>query len=459
MEKSYLSIAGLIKALLLYTVGLAVFYTAAHHQIWYTSYDRPIEAGSGTVGEIIDGKTVRGELRYDGDYIREIRVKVGTYVRSNTGRLQFCLTGSDGGIVWQEVYDVSQMEDNQDFILHIRQKLPGNCSRYFLAIVSKGCAPGNAVTLYTRTGSDELAVSIYGDRMREHAKYFWLYAMLAAAAVALCYVYQMKQERDAKTCMLHAICQTLDTYRFMIKQLVSRDFKTKYKRSVLGAFWSFLNPLLTMAVQYVVFSTIFRSSIDNYPVYLLSASILFNYFTESVGGGLVSIVGNASLISKVYVPKYIYPVTKVLSTAINLLISMLPLFAVVWMTGEPVTGAYVLLPYVVVCLLLFCTGMSLFMAALMVYFRDMQFLWGIVSLLWMYATPMFYPEEIIPERFRMVLDLNPMYHYISFFRTILLEHTSPQMGEYLVCLVFSLVFCTAGALFFNHFQKDFVLYL
>ena len=99
------------------------------------------------------------------------------------------------------------------------------------------------------------------------------------------------------------------------------------------------------------------------------------------------------------------------------------------------------------------------LSALMVFFRDMQFLWGIISLLWMYATPMFYPEEIIPDRYRFVLNLNPMYHYISFFRTILLEHISPQMSEYAVCLVFSIGFCAAGAVFFGHCQKKFALYL
>ena len=122
-------------------------------------------------------------------------------------------------------------------------------------------------------------------------------------------------------------------YRFLIRQLVSRDFKSKYKRSVFGVLWSFLNPLLTMFVQYIVFSNLFRFDIPYYPVYLLCGIIMFNYFSEACGMTLGSIVGNASLITKVYMPKYIYPLTRVLSSFVNLLISMVPLFIVTFASG------------------------------------------------------------------------------------------------------------------------------
>ena len=156
-------------------------------------------------------------------------------------------------------------------------------------------------------------------------------------------------------------------YGFLIKQLVSRDFKTKYKRSVLGYLWSFLNPLMTMMVQYIVFSQLFRSNIENFPVYLLSGIVLFSFFTESVGQGLTAILANASLITKVYVPKYIYPVTKVVSSSINLFISLIPLMIVVLLTGQRITKAILLIPFPLICLLIFCIGMTFMLCTSEVY--------------------------------------------------------------------------------------------
>lgn len=475
MEKKYLTSSLLIKIVCIYLIVFTVFYGVAYHQINYKEYEQIVLSGDGTIGGIVDGKVVRQEFHYDGDYIRAISIRIGTYARNNTGSLNVSLKEkSRDKIIWKSVYDVANLEDNSLLELGIEQRLSKDISIYSLEITSNGCDENNAVTIYSSSSSNihdglltiddenvsaELEMSIYGDKTNLWGRYYWLYVVFGVACIAMFYAWQNRKEQQEKECVLHYICNTIDTYKFMIKQLVSRDFKTKYKRSILGACWSFLNPLLTMAVQYVVFSTIFRSNIENYPVYLLSASILFNFFTESVGGGLVSIVGNASLITKVYVPKYIYPVTKVLSTLINLLISMLPLLVVVLITGERINCAYLLIPYVIVCLFLFCVGMSLILSSLMVFFRDVQFLWGIVSLLWMYATPMFYPESIIPERFRFILGVNPMYHYISFFRNILLEYTSPQMSEYVYCMAFSLFFCVIGAWIFNHSQKKFVLYL
>ncbi len=482
MEKHYLTGTWIFKLLAAFFAAALLFFLSAGRQIRYAQHDVEALPFDGTLGAVTDVRTVEQSFIYDGDYLHTVCVQIGTYARENTGLLHVAFKDAAGGVLWKSKYDIAQMEDNAWLVMEMGIRLPKDSEspkaggRYRLEFWSEGCDEDNAVTLYTGTAEYEketiltvggeqaaagrqLVMAVSGGRERAGARFYWLYVCLAAGGILLFYANQKKQEQAGRKCMLHTVGKTLDTYRFLVKQLVSRDFKTKYKRSVLGAFWSLLNPLLTMAVQYVVFSTIFRSSIENYPVYLLSASILFNYFTESVGGGLLSIVGNASLITKVYVPKYIYPATKVLSTAINLLISMIPLFVVILVTGEEITGAYVLIPYVVFCLILFCTGMALALSAFMVFFRDMQFLWGIISLLWMYATPMFYPQEIIPQRFHLVLDLNPMYHYIQFFRTILLGHESPQMAEYAVCFLFSAVFCAAGAALFCHFEKKFVLYL
>lgn len=484
MNRTYLSWPLFIKWVMVYLLLCLVFYQTARHQFDYRTCNFITEKTDETIGEIVDGKSFCQQFTYNGDHIHTIQVMAGTYMRENNGMLHVALLDGRNHVLWQTSEDLDKIKDNAileffpDYYCNTSQQ---NDGKYCLKVWSEGCSAGNAVTLYCGNytynaagslgtsyipGTDgirsdrlSLYINVIGDRKNVWFGYYWHMVCVVGVVLASFYLRQSVKERQGKTCVLHYICSTPDTYRFLIKQLVVRDFKTKYKRSILGALWSFLNPLCTMAVQYIVFSTIFRSDIRNYPVYLLSASVLFNFFTESTGGGLLSIVGNASLITKVYVPKYIYPVTKVLSTAVNLLISMLPLLVVVLITGEQITRAYLLIPYVLVCLLLFSIGMSLFLSALMVFFRDMQFLWGIVSLLWMYATPMFYPQEIIPERFRFVLDYNPMYYYISFFRTILLEHVSPQIGEYLSCMAFSILFCTTGAWFFRHCQKKIVLYL
>lgn len=474
MEKKYLKHLLLLKIVFTYIIIFAIFYGVANHEINYTKYEQIGLSGDDTVGSVTDGNIVRQVFEYEGDYIRKIELRIGTYARKNSGLLKTCLKAdSSNEVIWKNEYNVEELEDNALLELDVERILPKG-TLYDLEITSEGCDETNSVTIYSCSSSNlhkgnlmvgdknmsaELEMNIYGDKANLWGRYYWLYVLTGLVCIVLFYAVQMKKEQAGKNCILHYTCHTIDTYGFMIKQLVSRDFKTKYKRSVLGACWSFLNPLLTMAVQYVVFSTIFRSNIDNYPVYLLSASILFNFFTESVGGGLLSIVGNASLIKKVYVPKYIYPVTKVLSTLINLLISMFPLLVVVIITGEHINSAYLLIPFVVICLFFFCVGMSLILSSFMVYFRDVQFLWGIVSLLWMYATPMFYPENIIPEKFEFILDWNPMYHYISFFRNVLLNYSSPQISEYFYCIAFSTLFCVVGALIFNRTQKNFVLYL
>lgn len=195
----------------------------------------------------------------------------------------------------------------------------------------------------------------------------------------------------------------LKKYNFLIRQLVARDVKVRYKRSILGVFWSFPNPLLMMVVQYIVFSQLFRSDIENYPVYLLSGLVVFNFFNEGVGQALGSIVGNAPLITKVYIPKYIYPVTRVLSSGINLVMSLIPLVIVAVFTGECMTKAYLMLPYLLFCVMVFTVGLGMVLAAGMAFFRDIQFLWGILSMLWMYLMPLFYPVSIVPEGFRGVI--------------------------------------------------------
>ena len=265
--------------------------------------------------------------------------------------------------------------------------------------------------------------------------------------------------------------ETVHKYRFLIEQLVLRDFKIKYKRSVLGVFWSFLNPLLMMLVQYVVFSHIFNirsADIQHYAIYLLCGIIIWNGFNDCSVQALRSIIGNAPLITKVYVPKYIYPVAKVLSASINIVLSMIPLLLVTVIYGlfhDPhlyLTNAVTLLPFGLFFLLVFCIGMGFLLSALMVFFHDVEFLWGVFSSIWMYATPIIYSLSMFETRAGWLvtaMKFNPMYHYIQFFRTIILDGEAPALSEFGICLGFGLIAVAIGLTVFRKTQDKFILYL
>lgn len=247
-------------------------------------------------------------------------------------------------------------------------------------------------------------------------------------------------------------------YGFLLEQLVARDFKTRYKRSVLGVFWSLLHPLLTMAVQYMVFSALFRSEVDNYPLYLLSGVVCFNFFTEAAASALVAVVNNAPLITKVHVPIVIYPLSRVASASVNLGLSLLPLLLAAALGGT-LRPAALLLPAALSFLVAFSLGVGLLLSCMMVFFRDTQFLWGVASMLWMYLTPVFYPVSILPAALQRLVRLNPLYHLIGFVRSLLLAGTVPPAAEWAACLFSALLAVCLGGAVFRRFADRFILYL
>ena len=256
-----------------------------------------------------------------------------------------------------------------------------------------------------------------------------------------------------------AMLRALKKYGFLLKQLVLRDFKTKYKRSVLGMFWSLLNPLLMMLVQYIVFSQLFRFEIPNYPVYLLSGTVFFNYMSDATSQSMMCIVQNASLINKVYVPKYIYPFSRVLSCGINFLLSLVALYIVILITGMSITVNHIFLIYGMLCTFVFVLGVSFFLSSLMVFFRDTQFLYGIFLQMWIYLTPLFYPESILPQWVMRIVELNPMYHFIRFIRIIIMNGVLPELKAWIFCAIFAVVPFVFGYYVFKKTQNRFILYI
>lgn len=253
--------------------------------------------------------------------------------------------------------------------------------------------------------------------------------------------------------------ENVSKHKFLLNQLVAREFKVKYKRSLLGIMWSLLNPLLIMSVQYIVFSKLFKFDLPNYPVYLLSGTILFNFFSEATNQALISITGNAQLITKVYVPKEIFPLSKVISALINLCFSFIALYIMIIASGLKITILHVLIPFGMIGLFLFTVGFSYLLACMMVFFRDMQFLHGIIITAWTYLTPIFYPENILPDQFKWVLQVNPIHHYIKYIRSIILYNQVPSMSEHLICLFYAIGSIAMGLYVFRKMESKLVLNL
>ncbi|MDY2636418.1 MAG: ABC transporter permease [Phascolarctobacterium sp.] len=248
-------------------------------------------------------------------------------------------------------------------------------------------------------------------------------------------------------------------YKWLLQELITRDLKIKYRRSVLGYFWSVLNPLLMMAVLTVVFSSFFRFDIKNYPVYLLTGQLLFSFFSEATNMAMSSILMGASLIKKVYLPKYIFPVSRVFSCFTTMIFSLIALCIVMIVTGAEFYLTIILLPIVLAYFLLFSIGISLVLSVMVIFFRDVQYLYGVFLTALTYLTPIFYPLSILPETVKTYMAFNPMYIYIELFRKIMMYGQWPTVEEHAVCLIIAIVSLAIGVNVFNKHQDDFILYI
>lgn len=248
-------------------------------------------------------------------------------------------------------------------------------------------------------------------------------------------------------------------YRWLLEQLVSRDLKVKYKRSVLGYLWSLLNPLMMMIVLSAVFSHIFRFSIENFPIYLLTGQVLFTFLSESTSMAMSSVIQNSSLIKKVYVPKFIFPLSKILSSFVNLLYSLIAVVIMLIFFKIQVSWTIILFPIPIIYLFTMCVGFGLILSVAATYFRDVLYLYGILIQAWTYLTPLFYPIEAVSESIQSIIRLNPMYHIITYFRDVVMYGTVPSLETNFICLGYSVAFLVVGILVFKKYQKNFLMYV
>lgn len=252
--------------------------------------------------------------------------------------------------------------------------------------------------------------------------------------------------------------KSLYKYRFLLKELISRDLKIKYRRSFLGYLWSLMNPLLMMWVLTLVFSYIFRFDIPNYPLYLIIGQTIFGFFSESTTIAMMSIIDNAPLLKKVYVPKFIFPLSRVLSSFVTMIFSLIAILIVMLITGVPFKLTLLALPLPLLFTLLFSIGIGMLISAVTVYLRDMMHLYSVVLTAWSFLTPIFYPISIVPVDIRWALQYNPLYYFIDYFRQIVLYDTLPDIQTTIFCFELSIAAIFIGAIVFNKLQKNFLLY-
>lgn len=238
-------------------------------------------------------------------------------------------------------------------------------------------------------------------------------------------------------------------HRDLVRTLVARDLKVRYRRSTIGFLWSMLQPLLTMLVLTLVFSTIFRFEIPNYPVYALAGIMFWNFFSQSITASMNSLRGNAQLFTKVPVPKEVFPVATVIAGVINLLLAMIPLLAILVVTGHPIRPAVLFLPVAILLAALFTLGAGLLLSPLAVFFHDIIEMVGVLLTLFMYLTPLFYPMDIVPERFLWAVRFNPIRSVLEVFRDPIYWGKIPPFSHLAVAIIITVLALVVGAVAFR----------
>ena len=253
--------------------------------------------------------------------------------------------------------------------------------------------------------------------------------------------------------------------RFILQQLVMKDFKLRYRRSVLGVVWSVLNPLLMMMIMSFVFSYFLRgSSVENYPLYLIVGNITFSLMNEATSGGLSSIISAAPLLKKVKVDRWVFPVQKVLSAMVNFALSLIAVVLVMLFFRVAPTWHLVWMLPALALLMVFCIGISLLIGSAAVFFRDMVHLWSVAITAWNYLTPVFWDMSLLttagaPHIVLLVVKANPMYNYIDMMRCAIVYQSSPTLTVVLLAVFWAVLALVVGVYVFRKTEHKFILYV
>jgi ABC-2 type transport system permease protein len=248
-------------------------------------------------------------------------------------------------------------------------------------------------------------------------------------------------------------------YRFLVLNLISRDLKVRYKRSVLGFIWVTLSPLLTMGVLTVVFSSIFRFNVVHYPAYLLCGILLWSVFAQGTVAAMSNLIGNGSVLRRMYVPPSVFVGSAIGSALVNLLFALVPFAVLAYLSGVEPSLWWLFL--IVPCLLatLFAFGVGLVLASMAVYFSDISEIWVVLLSMYVYLTPVYYPVIILPPELRAIEQYNPMFLFIDIARTVVISATRPAYHELAWAAGFAVAAFVIGWLVFTRLESRFAYHL
>lgn len=258
---------------------------------------------------------------------------------------------------------------------------------------------------------------------------------------------------------LPASVQKLQRYRFLFEELVKRDFKKKYKRTVLGMGWSILSPLLMLLVMKLVFTQFFGRSMEHYTIYLFCGNLVFAYFSEATGQGMTSLMGNASIFTKVNIPKCLFLFSKNVQALINFGLTLVVFFLFCILDGITFTWKFLLLVYPIVMLLLFNIGVGLILSALFVFFRDIQYLWSVFTQLLMYVSAIFYTVDGYEQWIQNLFLVNPIFVFNKYFRQIVIYGVIPDIWTHLLLLLDVVLVLLIGCLIYKKYNAKFLYYV
>lgn len=245
-------------------------------------------------------------------------------------------------------------------------------------------------------------------------------------------------------------------YRQMIYGLVKRELRGKYKGSVLGFLWTFINPLLQLLVYTIVFSVIMKSNIDQYYIFLFVALIPWIFFSTAVQGGSTSVTNSADMIKKIYFPREVLPISCVISAFVNMLLSFLVVLAVLLFTGFGIElRLLIYMPVIMLVELIFSMGIAFLVSALNVYFRDLSYILAIVVMAWQYLTPVMYPSSWVPDKLLGVWRLNPLTPIIDAYRDVLYYKVAPNLTSLVQATAIGVIFIVVGYILFRRMQRKF----
>ena len=233
-------------------------------------------------------------------------------------------------------------------------------------------------------------------------------------------------------------------YRDLLFLFISRSIKSRYKRSSLGVLWTLMNPMATMIVFSLVFSRMWRFDVPSYPAYVLSGLIVWNFFSYSASTGMSDMVFQGDLLKRIYMPRSIFVLAATGTGFVNFIISLVPLILIGIILGVPLSWSWLFLPFAAIIIFLFLMGFGLFLTAGAVFFSDLIPMFTVVQQIWFYATPLFYPISIIPERYLWLFKLNPMYYMVEMIRVPFLGGTFPALNELLIALGWAVGALIAG---------------